>query len=110
MQTFEDEMNNNQQSSTSAISSERLNRIEDKIDKLSETVVSLARVEEKLLSLERSNQCIISRTDNTRQDLDAIDTRITQLEVSMGGFTKIIWYIISAVVSALVFGWFTLKK
>jgi len=59
MQTFEDEMNNQQQSSTSAISSERLNRIEDKIDKLSETVVSLARVEEKLLSLERSNQCII---------------------------------------------------
>ena len=105
------EMNQQQQTSSSnMVSSERLNRIEDKIDKLAETVVSLARVEEKLLNLEKSNQCVISQLSTTRNDLAEVDTRITNLESSMSSINKVIWYVVSAVVSALVFGWFTLKK
>lgn len=105
------EMNQQQQTSSSnTVSSERLNRIEDKIDKLAETVVSLARVEEKLLNLEKSNQCVISQLSTTRNDLAEVDTRITNLESSMSSINKVIWYVVSAVVSALVFGWFTLKK
>lgn len=104
-------MNQQQQTSSSnTVSSERLNRIEDKIDKLAETVVSLARVEEKLLNLEKSNQCVIGQLSTTRNDLAEVDTRITNLESSMSSINKVIWYVVSAVVSALVFGWFTLKK
>ena len=35
---------------------DRLSRIEEKIDKLSDAMISLARAEEKLLSIETSNQ------------------------------------------------------
>jgi hypothetical protein len=93
-------MNQQQQTSSSnMVSSERLNRIEDKIDKLAETVVSLARVEEKLLNLEKSNQCVISQLSTTRNDLAEVDTRITNLESSMSSINKVIWYVVSAVVS-----------
>ena len=43
----------------------RLDRIEDKIDKLSDAMIDLARAEEKLINFERSNQQLLARVDKT---------------------------------------------
>ena len=41
--------------------SQRLDRIEDKIDKLSDAMVSLARAEEKLIAIEKNNHSSLER-------------------------------------------------
>ena len=55
----------------------RLDRIENKIDRLSEAMVDLARAEEKLVNFERFNQQLLDRigTTNTR-----LHTRIDDLQ------------------------------
>lgn len=84
----------------------RLDRIEDKIDKLAETVVSLARVEEKLIGLEKSNQFIIEQAGKYDVQIDEIDVRTTKLETTLSGITKLFWYIIASIIAAAAAAWF----
>ena len=53
----------------------RLDRIEQKLDKLSEAVVSLARMEERMITL-------FKRMDSYEQDHDELQDRVTDLEVT----------------------------
>ena len=68
--------------------STRLDRIEEKIDKLADAVVSIARAEEKLFGLEQLN------IDQSRklQDLDdrlrVVETKVHDVETSMKVFNK----------------------
>lgn len=52
---------------------DRLGRIEGKLDKLAEAVVSLARMEERMVTL-------FKRMDNYDSAQKAIDTRLKELE------------------------------
>lgn len=51
----------------------RLSRIESKLDKLAEAVVSLARMEERMITL-------FSRMDRYEEDQDKFDERLTKVE------------------------------
>ena len=53
----------------------RLDRIETKIDKLSDTVVALARAEEKLFNLEASRMNILDTLEEHEERLDNVDRR-----------------------------------
>jgi len=96
--------------SAKALSDTRLDRIEDKIDKLAETVVSLARVEEKLVGLEKSNQFIIEQYAKHDAQMDDIDVRTTKLETTLSGITKLFWYVIPSVLAAAAAAWFAVKE
>ena len=54
-------------------SSVRFDRLEDKIDKLADAMISLARVEEKLSNLERNNQNNFERMNKFSKKLDEIE-------------------------------------
>ena len=54
---------------------ERLTRIEKKIDKLSDAMISLARAEEKLLAIEASNQFQYMRLDRLADKIDNLETK-----------------------------------
>jgi len=54
---------------------ERLTRIEKKIDKLSDAMISLARAEEKLLAIEASNQIQYMRLDRLADKIDNLETK-----------------------------------
>lgn len=80
----------------------RLDRIEAKIDRLSETVVSLARVEEKVTALDKE-------ASRTNQRLDKIDSRLEHVEGSVGSnditikvINKLSWLIISAIAAGAI--------
>ena len=60
--------------------SQRLDRIEDKIDKLSDAMVSLARAEEKLIAIEKNNHAGIERMNRFSQKLDDIEKKVEQKE------------------------------
>jgi outer membrane murein-binding lipoprotein Lpp len=79
----------------------RLDRIEAKIDKLSETVVSLARVEEKVIALDKE-------AVRTNERLDKIDSRLEQVEERAGSndvtvkvVNKVFWILLASVAAAV---------
>lgn len=77
----------------------RLDRIEEKIDKLADAVVSIARAEEKLAGLEQLN------VDQSRklQDLDdrlrIVETKVHDIEQKMLVFSKVFWIAITALIT-----------
>jgi tetrahydromethanopterin S-methyltransferase subunit G len=80
----------------------RLDRIEAKIDRLSETVVSLARVEEKVTALD-------IEASRTNQRLEKIDSRLEVVEGSVGNnditikvINKLSWLTISAIAAGAI--------
>lgn len=86
--------------------SKRLERIEDKLDELATAVVSLARVEERMVTLFR-------RMDGYDAEQKDIFSRVTSLERSVGTngqllrfAERIFWIALSAGVAAYMTGGF----
>ena len=59
----------------------RLDRIEEKIDKLCDAVVSLARAEEKIHSLEEKTVAIWQSIDDLHTKFDEVEERLRDAEV-----------------------------
>jgi len=82
--------------------STRLDRIEEKIDKLADAVVSIARAEEKLSGLESLN----IEQHRQLQDLDErmrqVETKVHDVETSMGVLNKIFWIALTALITGSV--------
>lgn len=74
----------------------RLDRIEVKIDKLSETVVSLARAEEKLVGLEVSKLELKSRLDEHDDILETHEKRLNDGAVTLNTIGKLFWIAVAA--------------
>jgi len=81
---------------------DRLTRIEQKLDKLSDAVVSLARMEERMVTL-------FNRMDNYDTNQQKVIERVTELEKKLATKTntvrigeKIVWIVIGGVVSLAV--------
>jgi hypothetical protein len=74
---------------------DRLSRLEQKIDMLSEAVVSLARVEERLVT-------VFNRQSHIEAKVEAIDNKVDELSqgmVSSKLVERLIWVIIVAGIS-----------
>ena len=78
----------------------RLNRIEEKIDKLNEAMISLARAEEKLIAIEKNNHANYDRMNRFSQKLDNIEDKVGDNSRTIGVITKSFWLVTSAVVLA----------
>lgn len=76
----------------------RLDRIEGKLDKLTDTVVALARAEEKLINLEKSRQDFADAIDNHDERLDVVEGKVSSLELTSSIVSKLFW--IAVTVSA----------
>jgi len=81
---------------------DRLTRIEQKLDKLSDAVVSLARMEERMVTL-------FNRMDNYDTNQQKVVDRLTDVEKRLATKTntvrigeKIVWVVIGGVVSLAV--------
>jgi ABC-type Fe3+-citrate transport system substrate-binding protein len=80
----------------------RLDRIENKIDKLADTVIALARAEEKLINLERSRRTILDTLDNHEERLDSHEKRLQDGDVTLNSITKVFWTTLTAAIGSLV--------
>jgi hypothetical protein len=94
--------------------SARLERMEEKIDKLSEAIVALARVEEKISNLEQTNgvlmkQLISIEERSTRNEKSINDIRIDQAKDgnTLQGLRKFFWIFVSSILAAGFLVWFT---
>ena len=82
---------------------QRLARIEDKIDKLSDAMIDLARAEEKLINIEKSNSQHFERMNRFSFRMDEIEDVVQE----QGKTVKVMQYIIT--LSATVFAGVVVK-
>ena len=77
----------------------RLNRIEEKLDKVSEAIVSLARMEERMITL-------FKRMDSYDIKQDNLEGRVSKIEGSSTWTDKVVWIIVAGALAAF----FTIGK
>jgi len=82
----------------------RLSRMEDKLDKLSEAVVSMARMEERIIT-------VFNRMDNMDEYFKKMDERMDRLEVTNAergqtiAFAERLFWIVVTASAGLLFVW-----
>jgi hypothetical protein len=86
----------------------RLDRIEEKIDKMAEAVVSLARAEEKIVGLNTTTHAILKRFVEYESRMREVEQKAAESESKLKSITAFIWTIVTAVTAAIVSGiaWF----
>ena len=86
---------------TSADNAARLDRIEEKIDRMSEAIIALARAEEKIQSLTSSvktqSEALLDLTKRIDQVESIVQTNTSTVHI----INKIFWIIISAAAVAV---------
>ncbi len=83
-------------------STSRLDRIESKIDKLAETMISLARAEEKLIGLEGDKAFMMERMLKNEERVDGIEKKVDESAVTVKVVNRVFWILVVVVASALV--------
>lgn len=81
---------------------DRLNRIEEKIDRLSEAMIALARAEEKLVAIEKNNHNNFDRMNRFSQKLDDIEKKVDDNARTVSIINKVVYLISVAVIGAIV--------
>lgn len=84
------------------IQTHRLDRIESKIDKLSETVISLARAEEKLIALENDKKFLMDRMIKNEERVENIEKKIDETSVTVRVINRLFWIVIVAAITGAV--------
>ena len=79
----------------------RLDKIEEKIDKLTEAMISMARAEEKINSLQKENSKSYDRLNRLSQKLDDIQYRVDENARTVTLINKLFWVVIVAASGAI---------
>lgn len=79
----------------------RLDRIESKIDKLSEAMITVARAEEKLISMEQKYAAQYDRMNKFSEKLDELERIVTQNATTVNTINKMFWVAIIAMAGAI---------
>lgn len=77
----------------------RLNRIEEKLDKVGEAIISLARMEERMVTL-------FSRMDIYDKRQANVEERVTKIEVSYASSAwveRVVWLIVGGLLMGTIY-------
>lgn len=80
----------------------RLDRIEEKLDKLSEAMVSIARAEEKLFAMESKYASQYDRMNRFSEKLDHIERTVVANSQTVNNIIKLFWLVVAAAIAATV--------
>ena len=81
---------------------QRLDRIEEKIDKISDAMISLARAEEKLIAIEKNNHNHFERMNKFSQKLDDIEKKVDDNARTVQIINSIVYMVAIATVGVVV--------
>jgi anti-sigma-K factor RskA len=79
----------------------RLDRIEEKIDKLSDAMILMARAEEKLIALESKYAAQYERMNRFSEKLDAIEKTVNSNAQTVNTINKLFWIAIATAAAAI---------
>jgi len=80
----------------------RLDRIEEKIDKLGDAMISLARAEEKLIAIENNNHANFDRLNRFSSKLDDIEKKVDDNAHTVQIINRLFWIVAVAIASVVV--------
>lgn len=75
---------------------QRLDRIEQKLDKLADAVVSLARMEERMLTLFKRMDSHDSRLTKTEEEVDDLKSRVGTNGQALRFAERVFWIVVAA--------------
>ena len=79
----------------------RLDRIEEKIDKLTDAMIVMARAEEKLVQLEKSHTAHYERMNRFSEKLDVIEKKVNDNAHTVNTINKLFWIAIISAAGAI---------
>lgn len=85
----------------------RLNRIETKLDKLTEALTMIARVDEKITASALRVDRLEFRLDEQEADLDKVKSIVGYNSQSVKIAERFVWILVSAVVGLVMYGFRT---
>ena len=80
---------------------DRLSRIEEKVDKLSDAIVSIARAEEKLIQLGTLNDVLFKKIDDMNSRMIEMEKTTAETKAFINGFNKLTWIFVSGLLTAV---------
>jgi uncharacterized coiled-coil protein SlyX len=83
----------------------RLNRIETKLDKLTEAMSMIARVDEKLVAGAARIDRLEFRLDDQENEIDKLKTNVGQNTQSVKTAERFVWILVSALVGVIMYGY-----
>lgn len=81
--------------------SHRLDRIEEKIDKMADAIISLARAEEKIQTLSSFSKQQSTQILNLINRIEDLEKTVIKNQSSLFVINKFLWIVISAVVATV---------
>ena len=82
--------------------SDRFDKIEEKLETLSEAMIALARAEEKLVNIERNYISQYERMNRFSEKIDKIEEKLTDLSNSVNFMSKFFWVACTVGLGALI--------
>lgn len=81
---------------------DRLDRLEQKIDKLADAMVALARTEEKIFALEADRKNMTERVNRHSQKIDELNDQVKENSRVTANIVKLTWIIVGAIAVGFV--------
>lgn len=81
--------------------SDRLDRIENKLDKLSEAIVSLARAEEKIQNMEKFLHQQMDMMVEGQKRLEAVEKSARDNATTINVINKLFWIVMAALAASI---------
>ena len=87
----------------------RLDRIEHKIDKLNDVLTSVARMEEKIVSIDKDTEFLTQRLLRKETKIIELEKKVDKASSTLAVLTRVFWIVLSALIptfigSILVYG------
>ena len=79
----------------------RLDRIEEKIDKMADAIIALARAEEKISAQEDSTRIILKRMVDQDDRLRLIERDLSHVEDTTRTIKSVVWTITTAIIGSI---------
>ena len=83
--------------------SNRLDKLDSKIDKLSEAIVAIARIEERVTTVLKQNDRFILRMDRLENRVETVEQKAIVNSKGINMFERLFWIGVSAIASIIVY-------
>ena len=83
----------------------RLDRIEEKLDRLTDAMISMARAEEKINALKDDHDKMYERINRLSQKLDAIEKKVDDNARTVSLINKIVFAAVVAALGSIAAQW-----
>jgi ribosome-binding ATPase YchF (GTP1/OBG family) len=80
---------------------DRLDRIENKLDSLSEAIISIARAEEKITMLAKYGETQATQILKIVERLESLEQKVSSNEIVVNVINKLFWIVLTGIVGGI---------